>query len=207
MLVRTIVEPALLRWGRETAGLAVEDAARRVQIPPERLESWEAEAGDIKPTIGQLRRLANLYHRPLSVFFLPEPPAEPALEIHDFRQLPGQVAGELSSVLLLQLRRARERRPQGGGRVRAARPTPSHERQQPGAALPRPGPLRRGRAAPQAGTGDPREGARAGSPRKNEIVSSSAEASVSRAPISAAARTCAFGHSLWPPACGRRTHR
>ncbi len=110
MLVRTIVEPALLRWGRETAGLAVEDAARRVQVPPERLESWEAEAGDIKPTIGQLRRLADLYRRPLSVFFLPEPPAETVLEVHDFRQLPGQEAGELSSVLILQLRRARERR-------------------------------------------------------------------------------------------------
>ena len=108
MTVRTIVEPALLRWGRETAGLAVEDAARRVQVPPERLESWEA--GDLKPTIGQLRRLAHMYCRPLSVFFLPEPPAEPAIEIHDFRQLPGQVVDELSSVLRLQLRRAHERR-------------------------------------------------------------------------------------------------
>lgn len=107
MTVRTIVEAALLRWGRETAGIAVEDAARRVQVRPERLASWEA--GDIKPTIVQLRRLAGMYRRPLSSFFLPEPPAEPALEVHDFRQLPGQVAGELSSALLLQLRRARER--------------------------------------------------------------------------------------------------
>ena len=109
MTVRTIVEPTLLRWGRETAGIAIEDAARRVQVSPERLASWE-EAGDAKPAIGQLRRLADMYRRPLSIFFLPEPPAEPALEVHDFRQLPGQVAGDLSSVLLLRLRRARERR-------------------------------------------------------------------------------------------------
>jgi Zn-dependent peptidase ImmA (M78 family) len=106
--VRADVEPAVLRWARETAGLSVEDAARRLQVKPEKLANWEG--GDIRPTIGQLRTLANIYKRPLSVFFLPQPPAEPPLEVHDFRQLPGQPPGAFSSALLLQLRRARERR-------------------------------------------------------------------------------------------------
>jgi Zn-dependent peptidase ImmA (M78 family)/transcriptional regulator with XRE-family HTH domain len=108
--VRANIEPAVLRWARETAGYAIEDAARRVPVKPERLASWEVEVGEVRPTIGQLRTLANVYKRPLSVFFLPEPPAEPPIEVHDFRQLPGQPPGTFSPAVLLQLRRARERR-------------------------------------------------------------------------------------------------
>lgn len=110
MTVRANVEPAVLRWARESAGYSIEDAARRVPVKPERLSSWEVEAGETRPTIGQLRKLANVYKRPLSVLFLPVPPAEPPLKIHDFRQLPGKVPGVFSSAVLLQLRRARERR-------------------------------------------------------------------------------------------------
>ena len=43
------------------------------------------------------RTLANVYKRPLSVFFLPRPPPETPLDIHDFRQLPGIAAGMFSS--------------------------------------------------------------------------------------------------------------
>jgi Zn-dependent peptidase ImmA (M78 family)/transcriptional regulator with XRE-family HTH domain len=107
--VRAIVEPAVLRWARETAGVAVGDAARRVQVKPETVAAWEAE-GEARPTIAKLRALANMYKRPLSVFFLPQPPAEPPLNVHDFRKLPGVVAGAFSSMLRIQLRRARERR-------------------------------------------------------------------------------------------------
>ena len=47
---------------------------------------------------------------------------------------------------------------QGSKTVRAARPTPSHEPQQPGRSLPSPRPLRRGRATLQTVAGDPGEG-------------------------------------------------
>jgi len=97
-----------LTWGRETAGLEVEEAAKKIQIKPERLESWEA--GEKQPTINQLRKLAHVYRRPLSVFFLPERPPEAVPAVHDFRQLPGRPPGALSYHLRLQLRRARERR-------------------------------------------------------------------------------------------------
>ena len=108
MTVRAMVEPDVLRWARETAGVAAEDAARRVQVKPEALAAWEA--GEARPTMTKLRTLANVYKRPLSVFFLPQPPVEPPLNVHDFRQLPGIVAGAFSSTLRIQLRRARERR-------------------------------------------------------------------------------------------------
>jgi Zn-dependent peptidase ImmA (M78 family)/DNA-binding XRE family transcriptional regulator len=106
--VRAMVEPAVLRWARETAGVAVEDAARRVQVKPEVLAAWET--GEARPTMTKLRTLANLYKRSLSVFFLPQPPAEPPLTVQDFRKLPGIVTGAFSSTLRIQLRRARERR-------------------------------------------------------------------------------------------------
>lgn len=105
---RRPVEPAVLRWARETAGVAVEDAARRVQVKPEALAAWEA--GQARPTMSKLRTLANVYKRPLSGFFLPQPPAEPPLNVHDFRKLPGITADAFSSMLRVQLRRARERR-------------------------------------------------------------------------------------------------
>jgi Zn-dependent peptidase ImmA (M78 family) len=106
--VRAIVEADVLRWARETAGIAVEDAARRVQVKPEVLAAWEADQA--RPTMVKLRKLANVYKRPLSIFFLPRPPAEPPLSVHDFRKLPGIVADAFSSALRIQLRQARERR-------------------------------------------------------------------------------------------------
>ena len=50
-------------------------------------------------------------------------------------------------------------------------PRRRHQPQQPGRALPRPGPLRRGRAALPAGAGDPGEGPRPGPPRRGHAAS------------------------------------
>lgn len=108
MTVRAIAKPDLLKWGRKSAGLAVDAVARRVPVPTDRLENWES--GAAQPTINQLRKLADIYRRPLSVFFLPEPPPELDEDPHDFRQLPGRRPGEISPTLRFQLRLARERR-------------------------------------------------------------------------------------------------
>ncbi len=106
--MHTIVEPELLRWGRRSAGVEVDDAARRIGVSPEKVGAWES--GDGTPTIRQLRLLAKVYHRPLSVFFLSTPPEEAEPDIHDFRQLPGTIPGAMSAALTWQLRRAQERR-------------------------------------------------------------------------------------------------
>jgi transcriptional regulator with XRE-family HTH domain len=70
--VEAIVEPALLVWARERAGLQIEAAAKKAQIQVARLVSWEK--GETRPTIAQVRRLGTVYKRPLAVFYLPRPP-------------------------------------------------------------------------------------------------------------------------------------
>ena len=58
-------------------------AADRLKIPADRLEAWEQ--GESRTSLPQVRRIAELYKRPLAVFYLPRPPAaeEP---VHDFRR-------------------------------------------------------------------------------------------------------------------------
>jgi Zn-dependent peptidase ImmA (M78 family) len=69
--------------------------------------AWEA--GEIVPTIAQLRAAAKLYKRALAVFFLPEPPKD-FDTLRDFRRLPGGTAGEWSPGLHADYRRAHAQR-------------------------------------------------------------------------------------------------
>jgi Zn-dependent peptidase ImmA (M78 family)/transcriptional regulator with XRE-family HTH domain len=105
--VEARVKPELLVWARETAGYSVLDAAKKAKVQPHLLTLWENEVGH--PSIPQLRKLANVYKRPLAVFFLAAPPATPA-PLHDFRRLPSEASPGLSPELLLEMRRARRRR-------------------------------------------------------------------------------------------------
>ncbi len=106
--VRAIVKPDILVWARESAGLSLEDAAKKVgNVKPERLVRWEQGAD--QPTVNQLRNMARVYKRPLSVFYLQEVPARFRV-MEDFRRLPGVVAGRYSPSLLLEIRTAQERR-------------------------------------------------------------------------------------------------
>lgn len=105
--VEAQVKPELLVWARRSAGLEVETAAKKVPVDPQRLEAWER--GAARPTVKQLRKLARAYKRPLALFYLPEPPRD-FQPMHDFRRLPGQVAGVLSAQLRYELRRALDRR-------------------------------------------------------------------------------------------------
>lgn len=97
----------MLRWARETAGLSIEAAARKLQVRPDKVRAWEE--ADARPTVVQLRKAADAYKRPLAAFFLPAVPAIPALP-HDFRRLPTAGSPSLSPELRLELRRARRRR-------------------------------------------------------------------------------------------------
>jgi len=105
--IEAAVKPALLIWARESAGLEIDEAARKVQVKPERLDSWEK--GERRPTIKQLRKLGGAYKRPLAIFFLSKPPKK-FQAMHDFRRLPGEIAGIASPKLRLEIRRARYRR-------------------------------------------------------------------------------------------------
>ena len=66
--VEALVKPALLIWARQKTGLDLHEAAKKAAIRPERLQSWEA--GETRPTVNQLRKLGQVYKRPLAIFYL-----------------------------------------------------------------------------------------------------------------------------------------
>lgn len=105
--VEARVEPSLLVWARQSAGFTTETVAKRAGVKTERLESWEQ--GESRPTINQLRNLAEIYKRPLAVFYLSEPPKDFKV-LRDYRRLSGAVAPEESPELRREIRRALYRR-------------------------------------------------------------------------------------------------
>ena len=102
-----LVDGALLRWARESARFDPESAAKKLGVPAQRLDAWER--GDLRPTMNQLRKLANTYKRPIAVFYLPEPPTE-SQALRDFRVL--STSGRPDSVpeLAYEIRKVQARR-------------------------------------------------------------------------------------------------
>ncbi|HYG24680.1 MAG TPA: XRE family transcriptional regulator [Verrucomicrobiae bacterium] len=105
--IPALVKPALLVWARERAGFAIEDAATKADIGVETLRAWEA--GESQPSIPQLRKLGEIYKRPLAVFFLSEPPKDFDAQ-REFRRLPGLLPQKETPELRLALRTALFRR-------------------------------------------------------------------------------------------------
>ena len=67
------VNPDLIAWARERAGLTLEEASKKFN----RIAAWEA--GDASPTYPQLERLADKLKLPVAVFFFPELPSFPPI--------------------------------------------------------------------------------------------------------------------------------
>lgn len=105
--IRVQIEPKLLVWGRETAGYALDDAAKKIGVAPDKLAG--AELGDVQLTYAQLKKTAEVYKRPLAVFFLDTPPPVPEV-VHDFRMSPDFAHRPLSSRLIFEIRKARQHR-------------------------------------------------------------------------------------------------
>lgn len=75
------VNPEILHWARDTAGLDLDLAAHKLQIgatrsqtPGERLRALER--GVAMPTRSLLLKMAKVYRRPLLAFYLAEPPVK-----------------------------------------------------------------------------------------------------------------------------------
>lgn len=86
------VNPEILRWARESAGMSLHAAASKLSLGDtkkalgkDRLQSLET--GEHEPEVAMLIKMAKAYRRPLLSFYLPEPPA-PDTSAHDFRTLP-----------------------------------------------------------------------------------------------------------------------
>jgi len=97
------VNPEVLRWARESAGIDLAGIAKRLNTKQETVEAWEK--GTKQPTLATLERLAVVLRRPLAAFFLPSPPVEAPIPT-DFRTLPAEQALPLSAKTRIAIRRA-----------------------------------------------------------------------------------------------------
>lgn len=90
------LQPDVLRWARERAGLAVAELAQKAKVKPEKVLGWE-QTGQL--TFGQMEGLARHTHTPLGQLFLAEPLKE-RLSIPDFRTVGDRAVAEPSPDLL-----------------------------------------------------------------------------------------------------------
>jgi Zn-dependent peptidase ImmA (M78 family) len=96
------VNPDVLRWARTSSGKDVSEIARKASISEQTLRKWES--GEKPPTWLKLKRLAQLYQRPVATLLLPAPPSDPDTPT-DFRSKQG-ARRTLSSTTLLTIRTA-----------------------------------------------------------------------------------------------------
>ncbi|MYI07711.1 MAG: ImmA/IrrE family metallo-endopeptidase [Gemmatimonadetes bacterium] len=73
------VNPAILSWARETAGLSAEGAVKKLGLKDARgvaaIDRLTAlENGEVPPTRAMLSKMAKQYRRPLLTFYLAQPP-------------------------------------------------------------------------------------------------------------------------------------
>ncbi|MCH7472760.1 ImmA/IrrE family metallo-endopeptidase [bacterium] len=98
------LNPELLAWGRRSVGLSIADVARKLKQQEQTIKEWEG--GSRKIRYAQLEKLADIYARPVAVFFLENPPESTALP-RDFRLLPEKDRQQFSRQTLLAFRRAK----------------------------------------------------------------------------------------------------
>lgn len=103
------ITKAVLVWARNQAGYSQEDVARKIPVKVGRYQIWENPDDGLKPTIKQLRKIAKIFKRPVSLFYLSEPP-EGFQPMRDFRRLPGDGLRFYSPALLHEMDLAQQRR-------------------------------------------------------------------------------------------------
>lgn len=107
------INPRMLSWARETAGLSPEEAAAKLGLncttkatAAERL--LQAESGERPISQGMLEKAAATYRRPLITFYLPQPPAR-AERGEDFRTIAGAASPREDALLDALVRDVRTR--------------------------------------------------------------------------------------------------
>jgi len=97
------ISPATLVWARESAGLDVKDAAKRLALGESKNESSEQKLLDLEkgvrlPTRTQLTKIAKTYRRPLLAFYMSAVPRKgPRGE--DFRSTGAEVSPRDNALL------------------------------------------------------------------------------------------------------------
>jgi Zn-dependent peptidase ImmA (M78 family)/transcriptional regulator with XRE-family HTH domain len=100
------VEPTMLAWARTSANLTPQAIERKISVGPGTVEMWEA--GDLSPTVRELRAFARATNRPLAAFYLSAPPTT-FETLRDFRRR-DLVHAEWSASLHAEYRRAIDQR-------------------------------------------------------------------------------------------------
>jgi len=102
------ITPSVLRWAREVGGYTAESLAKELRkgVTTEIVQAWED--GIEKPRYTDIKKLADIYKRPVALFYLPEPPEEEDLG-EKFRSLPGKYINELPPRIRILVRKARVR--------------------------------------------------------------------------------------------------
>lgn len=102
------VNPEVLRWARETAGLSVEAVAGKLgrkSVDAQTVSEWET--GNATPTYPQLEALAHdIYRRPVAIFFFPVIPQEETPKT-EFRTLPEVLVEGLPAEMVNLYRKAK----------------------------------------------------------------------------------------------------
>lgn len=101
-MIRAPVNPELLRWARERAGLMQQDLVVKFKNLP----GWEN--GQNQPTLKQVEAFARAVHVPVGYLFLSEPPDE-TIPIPDFRTFAGHTVMRPSPNLLDTIYACQER--------------------------------------------------------------------------------------------------
>ncbi len=104
--IPAIINPAILRWARETQGLPLDAAAKRLGIAIRTLSKAERTSGTL--SVSQLRKVAEVYKRPEAAFYLDEVPQEATLP--DFRTVQARQQHELTPEAKLAIREIQEKR-------------------------------------------------------------------------------------------------
>lgn len=105
--IKVDINPKVLVWARKNSSLDMGVVAEKIKVKLEQIEAWEN--GNDKPSIAQLRKLANVYKFPISVFFLSVVPNNFSV-MKDFRRLPEYMPTQFSQRLQLEIRKVQQRR-------------------------------------------------------------------------------------------------
>jgi Zn-dependent peptidase ImmA (M78 family)/transcriptional regulator with XRE-family HTH domain len=93
---KAFVTPAMLRWARERTNTTIARLAKKLQVKPDLVASWEA--GNVQPSFRQAETLAKRLYVPFAYLFLPAPPKE-QIPLPDFRTI-GNLEFQASSDLI-----------------------------------------------------------------------------------------------------------
>lgn len=89
------VKPSVFFWLLDKSGWSISEIANKIEYDEHEMRKWREKPENIEMPLSKIEKISKLIKRPLSAFFLPEPPKQPKMP-KDFRKLPDSSQGGLS---------------------------------------------------------------------------------------------------------------